>query len=198
MRTSATNTAAWPKPAVDILFLITVLKKILASGCVIKDVCVQLHVSLSESTMIKMKRAQDVLSQKQQKPVSLEMVFEESLSLYLEKFDPLKKKVRMGKKRNSNSTNANSGSAQLGKSLKTPRGRTPLSNSIKHQVYLNSKGQCTHINALGKRCDETKFLDIHHLRPLSQGGGNELENLTLLCKGHHRSIHLRHPEISSN
>ncbi|MBY0470754.1 HNH endonuclease, partial [bacterium] len=52
------------------------------------------------------------------------------------------------------------------------------------------QAQCTHQQE-GKRCTERRWLDIHHKKPLSQGGETTLDNLTLLCKGHHQLLH--HP-----
>ena len=68
--------------------------------------------------------------------------------------------------------------------------RKPLPAAIKHRVVLKFAGQCSHVNHQGERCRETKFLEIHHLKPIALGGGDHLENLTLLCSGHHRAQHL--------
>ena len=37
--------------------------------------------------------------------------------------------------------------------------------------------------------DGTRFVDVHHLRPRSEGGKNTLENLITLCTAHHRATH---------
>ncbi|MCB9083289.1 MAG: HNH endonuclease [Bdellovibrionaceae bacterium] len=55
---------------------------------------------------------------------------------------------------------------------------------------LKFAGRCGHMNHQGQRCSETKFLEVHHIKPLSLGGNNHLENLTLLCSGHHRAQHM--------
>jgi 5-methylcytosine-specific restriction endonuclease McrA len=68
--------------------------------------------------------------------------------------------------------------------------RKSLPAQIKHQVYLSNNGQCSSTDEDGKRCAARRFLDIHHIQPVSQGGSDELENLTLLCSGHHQAIHL--------
>jgi hypothetical protein len=36
-----------------------------------------------------------------------------------------------------------------------------------------------------KNCGETRFLQIHHLKPYSQGGLTQISNLELLCHNHH-------------
>ncbi len=38
-------------------------------------------------------------------------------------------------------------------------------------------------------CDRTRFLEVHHRRPRSQGGGNEPANLQVLCSGCHQLVH---------
>ncbi|MCB9083780.1 MAG: HNH endonuclease [Bdellovibrionaceae bacterium] len=75
--------------------------------------------------------------------------------------------------------------------------RRPLPAATKHQVMLKFAGRCSHVNHQGERCRERRFLEIHHLTPVSLGGSNLLENLTLLCSGHHRAQHLK-ADISVN
>jgi len=38
-------------------------------------------------------------------------------------------------------------------------------------------------------CGNSRFLEVHHVKPRSQGGANELENLITLCSGCHRLHH---------
>jgi hypothetical protein len=38
-------------------------------------------------------------------------------------------------------------------------------------------------------CRNATFVDVHHLRPRSEGGANEIENLVTLCGAHHHAIH---------
>lgn len=37
-----------------------------------------------------------------------------------------------------------------------------------------------------KRCESTHLLEIEHIHPRAQGGTNQLENLTLLCRAHNQ------------
>ncbi|MGE0634116.1 MAG: HNH endonuclease signature motif containing protein [Pseudobdellovibrionaceae bacterium] len=70
--------------------------------------------------------------------------------------------------------------------------RKPLKASVKHSVQLMYNSQCTYTDSEGKRCSQRRHLDIHHIIQASQGGGDKLENLTLLCSGHHKMIHSLH------
>lgn len=67
--------------------------------------------------------------------------------------------------------------------------RTPISATIKHKLILKHNGQCTHVDRYGQRCEKRRFLDIHHQLPVAKDGTNDLSNLTLLCRGHHRALH---------
>jgi hypothetical protein len=67
--------------------------------------------------------------------------------------------------------------------------REPIPASLIHQVRFRDQGQCTHINADGKRCTCRRFLEIHHIKAIFEGGKNTLENLITLCDAHHDWIH---------
>jgi Domain of unknown function (DUF222)/HNH endonuclease len=45
-------------------------------------------------------------------------------------------------------------------------------------------------------CERTRFVDAHHVRHWSRGGGTNLENLVLLCRRHHRLVHERGYQLS--
>ncbi|MGE0633480.1 MAG: HNH endonuclease [Pseudobdellovibrionaceae bacterium] len=73
--------------------------------------------------------------------------------------------------------------------MQASKTRKPLSASVKHSIHLKYNSQCAHTDSEGKRCFQRRHLDVHHIIQVSQGGGDELENLTLLCSGHHKMIH---------
>lgn len=72
---------------------------------------------------------------------------------------------------------------------KKGRKRQPLPAKTKHQVYLKAGGQCMAIDPSGKRCQSTRFTEVHHIHPVAAGGENDIENLILLCSGHHGVAH---------
>jgi len=45
-------------------------------------------------------------------------------------------------------------------------------------------------------CNNTRFVDGHHLQHWSQGGETNLDNLLLLCRRHHRLVHERGYSVS--
>jgi 5-methylcytosine-specific restriction endonuclease McrA len=116
--------------------------------------------------------------EKLQRVESLEKgeVLEPCLDLYLDRFDPVRKAER-AKPKNSVRTE------------KSGSGRQPLTAEQKHAVFRRDQGRCTHFNAQGERCNSDRYIQIHHIQHVSQGGGNEPENLTTLCSFHHDLVH---------
>ncbi len=209
----------------------------------VKESRVQLQVGIAEEVMLKIRRAQEVLSQKRQRPVSLEEVLHSAFSMYLSKEDPLeiakrqKIKGRLGptesqpteqmaplnetakakfteqdlavesrfsaESRVSAESRASEGNNPQVPGpvpyIKTPgtredvgaHERKPVSAELRHKLTLKFQGQCAHVDQNGNRCSERKFLHVHHVHPVSNGGRNELNNLILLCAGHHRMIHFQ-------
>lgn len=53
----------------------------------------------------------------------------------------------------------------------------------RRESLINKKGEfCS-------KCGSTSHLHVHHIKPLSKGGSNELTNLTLLCEACHSAEH---------
>jgi hypothetical protein len=217
---------------------------------------VHLEVGLSESEMLQLRRAQDLLSQKRRRSVSLEETLSCITQEYLNRHDPVARakrhQVRKGptpalgsKPMEQNSefpkpkntlgptetprvtekphaeTCAQSPHRNKLESIRvqsaTPRevsppttavpfsappkcktsakSRSPIPTSVKHQVHLRDQGRCTHKTQEGPRCNQKRWIEIHHIQPVSQGGAHTLENLTTLCSSHHRLVHAQssHP-----
>jgi hypothetical protein len=201
---------------------------------------VKMQVGLSEKLMLKLRRAQDLVSQKKKSSVNLELTLEALVDDYIKKHDPvvkakrqkikgtLKLKIEQEPKTDQVSkterapkieqvlktlqvlrteTKEKEEAQFLIKQMTTGKGfkemtrqqklskRKSLPAQIKHQVYLSNNGQCSSTDENGKRCVARRFLDIHHIQPVSQGGSDQLENLALLCYGHHQAIHLNIHEM---
>lgn len=174
----------------------------------------ELKMGISEEIHEKLKRAQDLVSQKSRKAANFEITLEVLLDFFIEKNDPLRKAKRFGEKASQEGKTelielaATRAAAKLlmdGKSsrqedlikanalqlnkIDATRGRNFLSSALKHHLHLRDKGQCTYINKGGSRCANTRWLEIHHIKPVSEGGSNCLENLKTLCHTHHRLEH---------
>ncbi|MGE3973742.1 MAG: HNH endonuclease [Bdellovibrionales bacterium] len=121
-----------------------------------------LQMGISKELHQKLKRAQELESQRQQKHASLEDTLEALLNIYLEQKDPVRKAEKLQHRANF---------------------------PVARQVILRDRGQCTHRDSMGQRCEERRWLDTHHIIPRNKGGNDALENLTTLCSGHHRLTH---------
>ena len=137
----------------------------------------ELKMGIKKETLEGLKRVQDLLSQKNRKSVSLEEALQVLTQSYLEKHDP---EVRAKRLLCSNKV----------KPEKITQGRISLPAWVKHSVHKHYQSQCGRLLPGGKRCPERRFLEIHHRKPVSQGGSNLPENLILLCSGHHKANHL--------
>jgi 5-methylcytosine-specific restriction endonuclease McrA len=140
---------------------------------------IELKLGISETLMKDLERVKDLLSQRTKKPSSLEDALGEIVTFYLAKNDPLKK-VQRDKTLSSRREH-----------MATRRGkRTPIPLPLKREVLLRDKGQCTY-QTHGQRCDQKRWIQIHHKIPVASGGTHAPENLTHLCFHHHKLQHER-------
>ncbi len=55
---------------------------------------------------------------------------------------------------------------------------------VRRAVYERDQNRCTFVDAAGRRCNETEWLEFHHVRPYGRGGDNSPENVFLVCRTH--------------
>ena len=55
----------------------------------------------------------------------------------------------------------------------------------RRRSVLRRDGGCCRVPG----CRNATFVDVHHLRPRSEGGSDDVENLVTLCAAHHHAIH---------
>ena len=46
--------------------------------------------------------------------------------------------------------------------------------------------QCAFVSKDGRRCEERRFLELHHEKPWIAGGGRTARNVSLRCAAHNR------------
>jgi 5-methylcytosine-specific restriction endonuclease McrA len=63
---------------------------------------------------------------------------------------------------------------------------------IVQEVLERDGRQCRHLSG-SQVCGSIKNLQVHHIKPLSQGGKTEKTNMITLCEEHHES---RHPHMA--
>jgi len=65
------------------------------------------------------------------------------------------------------------------------RKRKLVTAALRKRIFQRDRGRCT-----TPGCPHTKYLEVHHIVPLSKGGSNEPSNLTTSCSRCHKNIHL--------
>jgi hypothetical protein len=136
-----------------------------------EEIRVELHYSVSEAEYENTKRAQDLLSQKLGRHATLEDLDKAAKEALLSKIDPLRRSCPPKKDR-----------------AQKP-GRQRVSMTLTREAHHKSDSQCMHVDDDGKRCQERRFLHLHHIKPVKEGGTNHIDNLVVFCSGHHRAHH---------
>ena len=116
-------------------------------------------------------------------------MFEWALNEALAKHDPVMKAERAEAKKKSVTVKAAPASKSDSTSQSvTDNKREHIPQDILNQVILRDKGRCS-FEKYGRRCHHRRFLNIHHIKPVKDGGRNTVENLTTLCEVHHTYLH---------
>jgi 5-methylcytosine-specific restriction endonuclease McrA len=150
---------------------------------------VELKFGISEELYEELKRVQDLVSTQAKEAADLEKTLRALIELYVEKKDPVEK----AKRAEQRESRSNSRQPVPGQENPNPRF---IPAKLEHAILLRGQGQCTQKRPDGVRCNEKRWLQIHHIQPLSQGGETTFENLRLVCQGHHRVLHYRVWRIS--
>jgi hypothetical protein len=139
----------------------------------------ELQVGISQEMSEGIKRIQDLESKRTGKSVTIEDALQVSVHAYLEKNDPIKKAARILSKKLTALRHSNPA---------IQSGKKAIPAFEKHQVITRDQGQCTYIND-GKRCENSRFTETHHIIARALGGDHSVENLTTLCSAHHKMVH---------
>jgi hypothetical protein len=164
------------------------------SVCALSGDSVELTVHISKGAYEALLRTQAILAQKN-KNLDLGEAIDSIVQEFVHRHDPVlkAKRARALDQNKTLRTAANSikESYQLcpGRVAKGVSARKPFTAEQKHKVFARDQGRCTHVDAHGHRCDNDRWLHVHHIEPVSKGGGNNPENLTTLCSAHHDLAH---------
>lgn len=140
---------------------------------VAKDIS-EMKAAIDATTEANLKALTDILSQKLKRPAKLSEVIAWMSEEIREKHDPLRKAGRARK-------------VSLGNPPKP--GRHPVKASVVHPVQVRDNNQCAFVGLTGARCEQQRWLQLHHIKEVSKGGLNTVDNLRLLCHAHHRLTH---------
>jgi hypothetical protein len=70
--------------------------------------------------------------------------------------------------------------------LASPVGRgRRIPAAVRREVWKRDAGRCAFVGALG-RCEETGFLEFHHVQPFAAGGESTTLNIELRCRAHNQ------------
>ena len=58
--------------------------------------------------------------------------------------------------------------------------------AVKRAVVMRDGGRCAFVAPEGRRCDERRFLEFHHLQPYGAHGKPTVDNIALRCRAHNR------------
>jgi hypothetical protein len=135
----------------------------------------ELRFSVDEETLKNLNEAQILLSGKFPKGARIEAVFEEALSVLLERLSPKRRQERRAK-----------GGKESAKCTEVPQSKPSrhMPQPLRDAVYERDGGCCTYTSADGVRCQSRHDLECHHKEPHALGGSADAENLTLRCRVH--------------
>jgi len=130
----------------------------------------EMRVGIDDDTQKRLKLLQDVLSQKRGKAASLSDTIAWMAEEVEKRHSPEKRAARVSSR----------------KAVKPALpGRHPIPAPVKHAVIRRQGFRCAY-KANGTQCSQRRWLDFHHLTPVSRGGLNQASNLVLLCRVHHQ------------
>jgi hypothetical protein len=142
----------------------------------------RLEFSVTREVFELLQRSQDLVAQKRGDAPSMAEVLGILAAAYVQREDPVEKADRSAHK-------AHKHKAHKHKAHKTVPGDSSSRQESRHQVHHRDRGRCQYKFPNGKICGQRKWVHLHHIRPKSQGGLDDPENLVTLCAAHHRMVH---------
>jgi len=152
--------------------------------------------------LAKLKHVQALMGQ-----VEFEAMLEKLADYYIEREDPVKKAERALAKRaaaaaesgSANSERAERAESDCSESVRAKSRARPRKSAHSkrerftarqiHTVNARDGRRCAFIDAHGNRCPNERWLHVHHIQSVSQGGTNNPANLITLCAAHHQLVH---------
>lgn len=160
----------------------------------ISEDLVEVRLTVSKVIYDKWLRVQNLIAQKTAKHAAPDAALEGAFDVYLDRHDPIRKAQRILNKTSEARPSVQPNwpdpvSSEQPRTCKISTEREPLTAQQKHIVAARDQGRCTYEDENGKRCESERWLEIHHLKPVSIGGSNDPKNLATLCSTHHDLIH---------
>jgi 5-methylcytosine-specific restriction endonuclease McrA len=109
-------------------------------------------------------------------------VMEVLVTEYLERHSPVARQARRETRKRAGSPDSRRRECEDA----TPSRHVP--DATRDDVFVRDNGQCSFVAEDGTRCQCRKGIQVDHIRPFAAGGGNNTENLRLLCAAHNRRV----------
>ena len=162
----------------------------------------QLTLLVDSKTLEQLKLLQDLLSSKSKTPRTLSESVQEATLEFNRRHDPVQRakrvKERKKQKKETPAKRFISKTEEQQDSMPSPatihvnspgKQRKALPARVLNAVNSRDGRRCAFISVLGKRCNQRRWLHLHHRLPVSQGGKHVVDNLITLCESHHRMVH---------
>ncbi|HEX7878028.1 MAG TPA: hypothetical protein VF720_01385 [Candidatus Eisenbacteria bacterium] len=66
------------------------------------------------------------------------------------------------------------------------RSKRRIAVAVRREVWRRDEGRCTFHGPDGMRCNESGFVEFHHVVPFALGGSATMENIVLRCRAHNQ------------
>jgi hypothetical protein len=63
-----------------------------------------------------------------------------------------------------------------------------IPHEVRREVVARDGQQCSYISAVGHRCEQRGFLELHHEQPYGRGGEPTTANIRVLCRAHNQLL----------
>jgi len=141
-----------------------------------------------------LEHCRNLMSNNKVADISMADTIKTTMSLWLDKNDPVAKAKRAEKRKTQGKkpvdhTHKSSVTRPDFASVVQSQKRNPIRSGLVHKVHLRDRNRCQFVSKDGRKCNQTRHLHFHHIKSVSDGGTDSLDNLVTLCAAHHRQIH---------
>jgi len=70
----------------------------------------------------------------------------------------------------------------------TSRSSRRIPAAVRREVHVRDGGRCRYVDTSGRRCEERRYLQYHHVHPFGVGGDHRPENVRLMCPAHNARL----------
>ena len=98
--------------------------------------------------------------------------------------DAIKKRDPLAKNPSKKSVTRSFAKAQKPTAAKNPKKRRRIPSAVRRFILKRDEGKCQYVSAEGHKCESRHQIELDHLKPVGEGGGNDPQNLRVLCRRH--------------